>query len=115
MITFSKDCVNMKGSENHQLEQVQQIVDTEEKDRSLKLFTGETYNSLSKAVMEEMVQSEGATFLSQQQEIGMPIQFIIYPQKVCVTPHQSKYVSEQVEEYSVINVGTMTQEMEINR
>ena len=38
-----------KGADNNQQEQIQQLMDTEE-DRSLRLFAGETYNCLNKAV-----------------------------------------------------------------
>ena len=40
----------MKATDNGQAEQMQQLMDTEEEDRSIKLFARETYKSLTKAV-----------------------------------------------------------------
>ena len=35
---------------------MQQLINTEEEDRSVQLFTGETYNSLTKVVSEVLIQ-----------------------------------------------------------
>ena len=47
---FKKDCANMKAADHGQPEEMQHLISTEEEDRSLQLFAGETYNSLTKEV-----------------------------------------------------------------
>ena len=46
----------MKTPVRTQAEQVHGLMDTEEVDRSLQLFTGEMYNSLTKVGSAEMIQ-----------------------------------------------------------
>ena len=42
---FAKDCPNIKTADSFQPKQMQQLMNTEEVDRSLQPFTDETYNS----------------------------------------------------------------------
>ena len=49
-------CQSMKEADCSHQEQMQQLIDTEEKDGSIQLFTWKTYKSLTKVGSEEMVQ-----------------------------------------------------------
>ena len=46
----------MKVAEKEQSDQMQQLIKKEEQDSTLRMFTGEIYNSLTKADAEEMIQ-----------------------------------------------------------
>ena len=46
----------MEVAEKDQSYQMQQLISTKQKDSTLKLYAGKTYNSLIKASSEEMIQ-----------------------------------------------------------
>ena len=52
---FAKDCPNVTVTDKVQTEQMQQMLDSEEPETTLKVLTGETYDSLPSADLEEMI------------------------------------------------------------
>ena len=56
MIMLPRTFQTWKVANKDERDKMQQLMDTEEQDRTLKLFTGETCNGLVKADSEEMIQ-----------------------------------------------------------
>ena len=52
---FAKDCSNITVTEKDQTEQLQQMLKSEEQETILKVIAGETYDSLTRANLEEMI------------------------------------------------------------
>ena len=52
---FAKDCPNVTETENVQTEQMQQMLDSEEPETTLKVLTGGTYDSLIRANPEGII------------------------------------------------------------
>ena len=46
---FAKDCTNITVAEKVSSDQMQQLMDAKKQESALKLFAGQTYNSLTKA------------------------------------------------------------------
>ena len=51
----------------------------------------------------------------QKQGTGRQVKFIKDREKVCLTRHQTRYIYKKLEKDSLIDVGTMTQEIEEDR
>ena len=52
---FAKDCLNITVTEEDQTEQMQQMLDSKEQESTLKVLMGETYDSLTRANSEEII------------------------------------------------------------
>ena len=101
----------MNIAESDQTDQMQQMMDTDVEDTSLKLFTEKTWFSRSDPSVKSIKRKNDSTKSlppnQQKSDTGRQIQIIKHWDHKCLTPDQARHIYKKVEKDSLIYVETI--------